>query len=437
MTQTAFAARRKAFLDKMGRGLAIFPTAPSSTRSNDVEYPYRPDSDFYYLTGFGEPEAVCLLSPDAPEERFVLFVRPRDPAQEAWSGSRHGTEGAKERFSADATYPIENFETLLPQYLADHELLFYPTGKYPPFDQKILRGIEQARSASRGRSPRKGPPTQIIDAREFLHEMRLVKDPCEVELLRQACRITAEGHLQAMRTARSGLFEYEVAAEVEYTFRRRGASGPSFPTIVGSGPNATVLHYTENRRRIEPGDLVLVDAGAEFALYAGDVTRTFSADRRLSAPQRDLYQIVFEAQQKAIETISPGRSFAEVHQKALEVLVEGLVSLGILRGAPATLLESGAYRPFYWHNTSHWLGLDVHDVGKYRQGGVWRRLDPGMVLTVEPGLYVPPETEAIDARYRGLGIRIEDDVLVTATGYEVLTAGAPKRLNDVEALRST
>jgi len=423
-----FSERRERFMQRMGGGVAVFFAAPERVRSNDTQHPFRQDSYFHYLTGFGEPEAAAVLLPGHPEHRFLLFVRPRDPERETWNGRRAGPEGAKERFGADAAYPITELAEHLPGLLENQETLYYGLGRQPERDAQVLDGISRLRA-----KVRQGVrwPTTVIDPASILDEMRLFKTPAELDLMREAAAISRDAHIAAMRAVRPGIQEYEVQALIEYEFRRRGASGPAYGTIVGSGVNATILHYTENESRCEAGDLLLIDAGAEFGTYSADITRTFPVSGTFTPPQREVYEIVLAAQLAAIERTRPGATFEEVHEAALRTLVEGLLRLGILSGTVEEVIEKEAYKPYYMHRTSHWLGLDVHDVGRYREGEASRKLEPGMVLTVEPGLYFPVDSDAPEA-YRGMGVRIEDDVLVTSGLPEVLTEGTPKAVEEVE-----
>jgi len=427
-----YAARREAFVKQMGEGVAIFPAAPLSIRSHDTEYRYRQDNDFYYLTGFPEPEALCLLSPQHDRERFVLFVRPRDKDREVWTGRRFGAERAKEIFGADATYTIDKLDEILPQHLATAEKVYYALGRSEPMNAKILDLMNRGRMM-RQRSGR--GPVSLIDPGEILHELRLHKSAEEIELMRRAVAASAAAHQAAVTLTRSGMYEYEIEALLEFHFRRLGATGPAYPSIVASGTNATILHYIENNRQIQDGDLLLIDAAAEYACYCSDVTRTFPVGARFSPVQRDVYDLVLTAQKQAIDMVRPGVRFSEVHQRATEILVDGLREFGILSGQTKEIIEKGEHRRFFMHGTSHWLGMDVHDVGKYKLGEESRILEPGMVLTVEPGLYIAEDAEGVNDRYRGIGVRIEDDVLVTADGHEVLTAAIPKEIDDIETLR--
>ena len=428
-----FERRRRRFMQAMGDGsAAIFPAATERIRSNDVEYRFRQHSDFHYLTGFPEPGAVCLLLPGHHKEEYVLFVRPRDDEREAWSGRRAGVDGAIDRFGAAGAYPIEKLDDMLPQYLAERERVYYVMDHGDAFTPRVMRWLEQAQ-AKRQRTG--SGPTALLDAREVLHEMRLRKEPEELNCMRRAAEITAAAHLSAMREACPGHHEYEIEALMEYTFRRAGADGPAYPSIVASGPNAAILHYTNNNCVMQSSDSLLIDAGAEYECYCADVTRSFPLGARFEGRHRAIYEVVLEAQLTAIATVRPGVRIDEIHQRAVRVLVEGLVSLGLLNGSVTEIEEKELYKPLYLHRTSHWLGLDVHDVGLYKVAGQSRALEPGMVLTVEPGVYIGEHLADVASEWHGLGVRIEDDVVVTSDGYEVLSAAIPKRIDEIEALR--
>ena len=430
-----FRARRKRMMQAIAPGAtAIMPSAPVSVRSGDVEFVYRQDSDFYYLTGFAEPESVALLSPGHPDGEFVMFVRPRDRERETWTGRRAGVEGAMLDYGADKAYVVDEFDRVIPRYLESVESVYYPLGNNERMNARVLELMRGAQAMR----PRTGSgPVAMLDPREILHEARLKKRPEEIDAMRRAIAISCEAHKGAMRRARGGMMEWEIEALVDYAFRSRGAAGPSYPSIVASGPNAATLHYIQNDRQMQSGELLLIDAGCEYDFYASDVTRTFPVATRFNPLQRDLYEIVLEAQQKGIDAIKPGVKFDEPHEAALRVLVEGMCRLGLVKEPVEEALKSGSYRRYYMHRTSHWLGMDVHDVGLYRVGGESRKLEPGMVLTVEPGIYIAPDDEKAPEQFRGIGIRIEDDVLVTADGHEVLTAAVPKSVAEVEALTTS
>ena len=421
-------------MDRIGPDAAALLAAPPvSVRSNDVEYPYRQHSDLLYLTGFPEPECVCLLIPGRPNEEFVMFVRPRDAERETWTGYRAGVDGVRELCGAQAAHPVDKLDELINEYVGGRDRLYYTFGHDRAFNERVLSWMRQWQQLR----PRTGAgPMATLDLGDVLHEMRLVKGEEEIALMRRALAITAEAHATAMRSVRPDWHEYEVEALVDYTFRRGGATGPAYPSICAAGANATVLHYTSNAARLADGDLLLIDAGAEYGGYCADVTRTFPVAARFTAPQRAIYEVVLSAQTAAIAAVQPGVPFDAPHAAAVGVLVDGLRDLGLLAGDGQELIEQEAYRPFYMHRTSHWLGMDVHDVGKYKVQGAARVLEPGMVLTIEPGLYVGGERPEVDPAYRGIGVRIEDDVMVTATGHEVLSEAVPKRVADVEALRA-
>jgi Xaa-Pro aminopeptidase len=414
---------------RLGSGVALFPAAPTRNRSNDTEYPFRQDTDLYYLTGFEEPSAVAVLRPDHAEP-FVLFVQPRDPLMETWNGRRAGPAGARRIFGADQAYPIDDFDKSLPKLLAGAGRVYLAPGKYPEFDTKVNAVLDGLR-----RKTRIGvkAPAALLDVREVLHEMRLKKMAADVELHRYAAAISAAGHAAAMRACRPGMMEYEIEAVIEYVFKKLGARFPGYNHIVASGENATILHYCDNNRRMRSGDLLLIDAGAEYEFFSGDITRTFPVNGRFSPAQRQIYSLVLAAQKAAIRAIRPGAPFNRVHDTAVRTLTRGLKKLGLLRGDVTNLIKKEKYKRFYMHGTSHWLGMDVHDVGSYRNGDRWRRFESGMVLTVEPGLYIAPRTPGVPKEYQGIAVRIEDDVLVTRRGNEVLTRGVPKEIADIEA----
>ncbi len=430
--QVTHTARRQEIMRRMGSGVAVLASAPIAVHSNDVEYRYRPDSDFLYLTGFREPDAVAVLSPEGPEP-FVLFVRPRDPERELWNGPRAGVEGAKEQHGADAAFPIDRLNAELPRLLRAADKVYLGYGRDHERSERLLAAVR----AAQAERPRTGAgPLALLDPSALLHEMRLRKSPEEIAVMREAARVSCIAHRAAMQSARPEQWEYEIEAVVDSTFRRHGAAGPAYPTIAASGPNATVLHYHANDRRMTADDLLLLDAGAELDCYSADITRTFPIGPRFSPAQRDAYAIVLAAQEAAIAAVRPGVPYDEPHRIAVRVLCEGMIALELLHGAVDDLIEREEYRRFYMHRTSHWLGMDVHDVGAYRLDPARvRPLEPGMVLTVEPGLYIAPNAKDAPERFRGIGIRFEDDVLVTETGHEVLSAAAPKDIATIEALR--
>jgi Xaa-Pro aminopeptidase len=428
-----FRERRERVMAALGpQGVAVIPAAPVFLRNNDVEHEYRPDSDLYYLTGFEEPESVLVLVPGA-EHPVVLFVRKRDPEREAWDGPRTGVEGALTQFGVDAAFPIDEFAQRLPDLLVNRARLFYALGRDRSFDDKVLDAV----SRTRWRVRKGGEwPTEIVEPGKVLHELRLMKSDAELAIMRRAAEISRDAFARAFELARPGRGEYEVEGAMREAFRARGSERPAYAPIVASGPNACVLHYATNRRRMEPGELLLIDAGAEFGGYASDVTRTFPVSGRFSPAQRAIYQLVLDAQLASIEAVKPGATLEEVHKRSVEVITEGLVRLGILQGETAKLIEDGAYKKYFIHGTSHWLGMDVHDVGRYYVDGAPRPLAPGHVLTVEPGLYFGTHDESVPPEYRGIGVRIEDDVACTADGRAVLTHDLPKGVEELEALLS-
>ncbi len=427
--------RRLLELLRAERAAAVVPTATHKIRNHDSHYRFRPDSDFWYLTGFAEPEAVLVLVPRAgrtgPES--VLFLREKDREQEIWNGRRLGVAAAPAALGVDEARPIERLAVDLPALLEGCERIVYRTGVDETRDRMMLETLSRLRARARGLV---SPPIDLLDTAPLVHELRLKKSPEEIEILRRAAALTREAHLAAMQRARPGVLECEVDAALEHAFRRLGSTGPAYTPIVAGGANATILHYVENDDPLRDGDLLLVDAGGECEYYACDVTRTFPVGARFSPDQRALYEVVLQSQLAAIEEVRPGAAFTAPHERAVRVLCDGLVRHGLLQGPVDEVIRSSSYRRFYMHRTSHWLGLDVHDCGAYARDGASRLLEPGMVLTVEPGLYVAPDDDTVDARWRGIGIRIEDDVLVTAAGREVLTQGIPKSVEEIESTRA-
>jgi Xaa-Pro aminopeptidase len=428
-----YALRRARVLEALGDdAVLVLPAAPEIVAGRDLELRYRPDPDLYYLTGYPEPEAVLVLAPGREEGPFILFVRPRDPEKELWTGARGGPEAAVEWFRADAAYPLDELDERLPGLITGARIVHFPLGSGRDDVEAIVLGTVAGARQARQRTGR--GPRAVVDPGAILDEMRLRKDPHELELLREAAKITAEGFRAAAAAIRPDAGEWEIEAAIEGAFRRAGAEGTGFATIVGSGANATVLHYTDNDRAMRAGELVLIDAGARYRMYNGDISRTFPVSGRFTPAQRDLYDAVLAAHDRAIDAVRPGATTADVHMAATRTLVEALVSFGILEGEVDGLIERKAHRPFYPHQTSHWLGLDVHDVGDYAIDGEPRPLEPGMVLTVEPGLYIPADAERVPPELRGAGIRIEDDVAVTDDGHEILTAELPRSADEVEAM---
>lgn len=424
-------------LDALGPdAVLILPAASEVRRNRDVHYPFRQNSDFLWLTGFPEPDAVAVLAPKHKAGDYVLFVRPRDPERETWDGRRFGVEGAVEHFQAKAAHPLAEIDAQLPELLASRQRLYYPFAEDDALDLQVMAWLRAVRAQTR-----KGisAPGTLIDSGELLHEQRLRKSPAELALMRAAARISASAHRELMRHCRPGLNEQQLESLFLSQCSARGAREQAYPPIVAGGDNACILHYVENNAPLRDGDLVLIDAGCELHGYAADITRTFPVNGRFSPAQRDLYELVLEAQQAALAQARPGATWETLHQAALWALTQGLQQRGFFTASEANLkqlVKDEAYKPYYMHRTGHWLGLDVHDVGAYQDNGRWRPFEPGMTLTIEPGLYIAPEAEA-PAAYRGIGIRIEDDILITADGHEVLSAAVPKQADAIEALMAS
>ena len=426
-----FARRRRQLMRMAGsEAILILPAAAERLRNNDTHYPYRQDSDFWYLSGFAEPDAVLVLVPGRKHGEALLFCRERDPEREAWDGPRAGPEGAVERFGMDDAYPIADLDEILPGLIEGRSRVYYHFGRDAEFDLKLIGWVNRVRAQIKQGAQ---PPHEFLELGHLLHDLRLFKSKDELRVMKRAAQIAAEAHLRAMRAARAGRHEYEIEAELQYTFRRHDAVA-AYEPIVGTGANACVLHYRANKAPLKPGDLLLVDAGAEYQGYASDITRTFPVDGVYSPAQRAIYQLVLDAQHAAIEAAQPGASWIAPHDAAVRVLTEGLLRLGLLKGTLSQALKEHSYRRFYMHKTGHWLGLDVHDVGDYRIDGEFRLLEAGMAFTIEPGLYIPPGSKGVPAKYQGIGVRIEDDVVVTVDGNEVLTGDAPKEIDAIEAL---
>jgi Xaa-Pro aminopeptidase len=425
----SFRERRDRLLSSMPSGVLVLFSTPTAIRNNDVEHEYRQSSDLFYLSGFDEPETVLVLSAVAEKDKFVLFVRPRDPERETWDGRRAGVEGALKEFGADAAYPIAELAARLPELLLGATELHYALGRHREQDDVLLTALEGAR-----RRGRRGAiyPTRFVDAEVALHEQRLFKTSEELEIMRRAASISGEAHVAAMQSAKPGVNECEIDALFRGIFRKHGCERPAYEPIVGSGPNATILHYHRNNRVMNDGELLLIDAGCELDYYASDVTRTFPVNGRFSPEQRQIYDIVLEAQERAIDKAKVGATLEEVHNASAEVIARGLIALGLIDGPLEDALKEQRYKTYYMHKCSHWLGMDVHDVGAYYHAGKARPLEPGMVLTVEPGIYVAENASGPAERYRGIGVRIEDDVLVTEAGNEVLTAHIPRTVDAVE-----
>ncbi len=425
-----YTKRRRAFLEaihaKGDDGVAVFASAPVFTRNNDVEHEYRQDSDLFYLTGFAEPGTVLVL--DAKDKKSTMFVRPRDPERETWDGPRAGVDGVKEHFGADEAFTIDKVAEELPKLFQNKKRLYYRLGLNRQMDDKILEGIDRARARAKlGYSW----PVEIVDPGTILHEMRLFKNNEDLSTMRKAADITAEAHLRAMKAAKPGMHEFQVEAMLLETFRMHGSERPAYGSIVGSGNNATILHYRLNNRKMEDGDLLLIDAGCEYDYYASDVTRTFPINGKFSKEQQAIYELVLDAQEAGIDKTRKGSSLEQIHATCVDVITRGLVKLGLLTGDVEQLIKDEAYKPFFMHKTSHWLGMDVHDVGNYYVGGKARALEPGMVLTVEPGIYISKDYDKVAPEWRGIGVRIEDDILVTEGDPDNLTRSIPKKVSEL------
>ncbi len=425
-----FADRRRRFLERMGPGaVAILQGTRLISRSADTTFPFRQDSDFHYLTGFDEPDAAAVLRTDGGPA-YTLFVQPRDREREIWDGYRPGVEGAVRDFGADEAHAAEEFAKQLPELLKSAERIFHVLGRDPKLDAQLAEILDGMRLRSRTGVV---PASEIVDPRSALHDMRLRKEPAEIEIMRRAAAISCEAHREAARMAHEGRFEFELAAVLDYTFRRRGSAGPAYSSIVGGGRNATVLHYVSNRDKLKNGELLLIDAGCELDGYASDVTRSYPIGGSFGAAERAVYEAVLEAQLAAHALAKPGATLEAIHNATIRRLSEGMLALGLLRGSVDECIEKEHFRRYYMHGTSHWLGLDVHDVGPYTVGGKSRPLEPGMVFTIEPGLYIAADDDEAPAQLRGIGVRIEDDVAITADGCENLTAAIPKHPAELEA----
>lgn len=430
-----FVARRKALMSNMpADSIAIIPSAQMKQRNNDVEYPFRQDSSFYYLTGFNEPDAMLLLIPGRASGETVLFCRERDKLMEIWNGYRSGPDGAVNDFAFDEAHAIGEIDDVLPALLNGMSRIYYSIGQDEELDQQIRHWLNLIRGKVRQGAV---APTELVMLDHLLNEMRLIKGTEEQDLMRRAGEISAQGHVKAMELCKPGLMEYQLEAEILHHFAMQGARQPAYSTIVGGGSNACILHYIENDQPLADGDLVLIDAGCELEHYAGDITRTFPVNGQFSEPQAALYSLVLKAQKACIDLAKPGVLWDAVHDCSVEVLTKGLIELGLLKESLEEAIAAGSYRDFYMHRIGHWLGMDVHDVGDYKVENQWRPLEPGMVMTIEPGLYVAADNMDVDPCWRGIGIRIEDDILITESGCEVLTAAVPKEIDEIEALMAS
>lgn len=432
MKQSEFKRRRRTLMKQIGKGnVALISSASSQTRNRDVEFPFRQDSDFYYLTGFNETNSLAVFIPGREQGEYILFCKEFDEKKALWEGAHAGLEGATEYFEADDSFPIDDIDDILPGLLENKGKVFYPMGRDSDFDHQLLEWIGHLKKQSRNGV---NAPGELVALEHTLHEMRLLKSVAELEFIRKAAEISCKAHRRAMQQCKAGLYEYWIEAEIVHEFMQEGLRYVAYPSIVAGGKNACVLHYVENKDKLKQGDLLLIDAGAECGHYAADITRTFPVSGVFNPAQKQLYQLVLDAQYAAIEQIQPGYSWNKAHDVSVEVLTKGLVKLGLLKGRVSKLIKDEKYKQFYMHRIGHWLGMDVHDVGDYKIDDEWRLLEPGMVLTVEPGLYIPVNCETVDEKWRGIGIRIEDDILVTKQGHEVLTNMAPKEIDEIEHL---
>lgn len=432
ITKQEFARRRKELMAMMEpNSIAIVPAAPERTRSRDTEYHYRQDSDLFYLSGFTEPQAVLVLVPGREHGEYVLFVRERNREREIWDGYRAGPEGACSEYEADDAFPIDDIDDILPGLIEGRERVYYAMGKDSEFDKQVMDWVNTIRAKVRSGAT---PPGEFLDLSHFLNDMRLFKSAAELRVMKEAGEISARAHVRAMKFCKPGVMEYQLEAEINHEFQMSGARFPAYNTIVGGGKNGCILHYIENSAALKNGDLVLIDAGCELESYAADITRTFPVNGKFSPEQKTLYEICLRAQLEAIAVAKPGNHWNDPHETTVRVITEGLVEIGLLEGNVDELIKTEAYKEFYMHRAGHWLGMDVHDVGDYKVGGEWRVLEPGMVLTVEPGIYVAPDNEKVAKKWRGIGIRIEDDVVITKDGNEVLTKDVPKTVKEIEAL---
>ena len=434
MNKKEFSKRRQRLMDIMGpNSIAVLPNAKVRSRNRDVDHIYRSDSSFHYLSGFDEPESVIVLVPGRSHGEYLLFCRERDLDKEIWDGYRAGQEGAIEQYGADDSYPYSDLDDILPGLLEGKEKVFYTMGTRYGFDQRMVGWLNHLRNASR---QGKHSPNEIIELEHCLNELRLYKSSSEIKAMRRAAEVSTQAHIRAMQFTKPGKWEYQVEAEIIHEFMKNDCRSPAYPSIIGGGENGCILHYVENNHRLKNNDLLLIDAGAEYDYYAADITRTFPVNGKFTASQKTLYNIVLDAQKAAIAEVKPGNHWNQPHEAAVRVLTEGLLEIGLLKGKLKTLLEQEKYRDFYMHRTGHWLGMDVHDVGDYKVGGEWRMLEPGMVLTVEPGLYIRDPAH-VAKQWHFIGIRIEDDVLVTKTGHDVLSKAAPKEVDEIEALMAS
>ncbi len=407
----------------------IIASSPVKSRISDTDYLYRQDSNFYYLSGYEEPESILLIRPYAKKDNFIIFCRDRDPLKEQWDGFRSGQKGAVEDFDADKSLSITSVDSLMPELLKGAKNIYYSMSSPCGLDQRINTWVDQIRLNTRAGAE---PPQNLLSLDSIIHEMRLLKSDEEIQVMKQAAEITTEAHIRAMKAVKPGMFEYQLEAEYLYAFNKNGARAPAYNSIVGGGNNACILHYVENNSELKDGDVVLVDAGCEYKYYASDVTRTFPVNGSFTEEQKQIYSIVLEAHRQSMGQLQPGNKWNLAHEKSVEVIVEGLIDLGIIKSSKQEAIDKGEYSKFYMHRIGHWLGMDVHDVGSYKQDGDWRDLEPGMVMTIEPGIYILDSLEGVENKWKGIGVRIEDDVLVTKNGFEVLTPDIPRSIEEIE-----
>mgnify|MGYP000978712588 CR=1 FL=1 len=432
ITKQEFSRRRKALMEHMApNSIAILPAASEKIRNRDAHYAYRQESDFYYLSGFPEPEAVLVIIPGREHGETIVFCREKNREREIWDGYRAGQEGACEQYGADDAFPIGDIDEILPGLLEGRELVYYSLGRDQQFDQQVMGWVNSLREKARSGAT---PPGEFLDLDHIVHDLRLFKSAAEIRIMRKAAEISAQAHSQTMTVCAAGKYEYELEAELLHSFMKAGSRSPAYTTIVGSGSNACILHYIENTRQMKNGELVLIDAGCEIEHYASDITRTFPVNGKFTDEQKAIYQIVLDAQEAAIKVATVGHHWNEPHEVSVTVITQGLLDLGLLSGELETLISEMAYKRFYMHRIGHWLGMDVHDVGDYKIEGEWRALEPNMVMTVEPGIYISPDDETVAKKWRGIGVRIEDDVLITKGGNDVLSKDVPKTIADIEAL---
>jgi len=408
----------------------IVASSPVKSRISDTDYLYRQDSNFYYLSGYEEPESILLIRPYAKKDNFIIFCRDRDPLKEQWDGFRSGQKGAVKDFGANKSLSISSVDSLMPELLEGAKNIYYSMSSPCGLDQRINAWVDQIRLNTRAGAE---PPQNLLSLDSIIHEMRLLKSDEEIEVMKQAAEITTEAHIRAMKAVKPGMFEYQLEAEYLYAFNKNGARAPAYNSIVGGGNNACILHYVENNSELKDGDVVLVDAGCEYNYYASDVTRTFPVNGSFTEEQKQVYSVVLEAHKQSMDQLKPGNKWNLAHEKSVEVIVEGLIDLGIIKSSKEEAIDTGEYSKFYMHRIGHWLGMDVHDVGSYKQDGDWRDLEPGMVMTIEPGIYILDSLEGVEDKWKGIGVRIEDDVLVTKEGFEVLTPDIPRSIEEVES----